>query len=171
MSPNPIYTEIKARLKKANYVIALIGGIVVFLTIFSTTIDVIGRFFNKPLAFVSETSEIALAVLVFLGWAYTQGEKGHISIDLVYNYLPKTVKRILSMFNPVFGIVLMGLMGYQGIIFSLQSKASHETTDSMHMALWPFKFLMVLGAVMLCLQLIFDMIDTWSNHDVEEETK
>jgi TRAP-type C4-dicarboxylate transport system permease small subunit len=161
------FANIKAWIKKTNYAIALIGGVVVFLTIFSTTIDVIGRFFNRPLTFISETSEIALAVMVFLGWAYTQMEKGHISIDLVYNYCPQKVKRILSMINPIFGIVLMGLMGYQGVIFSLQSKSSHEVSDSLHMVLWPFKFLIAVGAFMMCAQLIIDMIDMWLDGDIE----
>ena len=62
------YERIKALIRKFNYVVAIVGATLVFLTMFITTVDVVGRFFRIPFTGTMEISELTLAVMVFLGW-------------------------------------------------------------------------------------------------------
>jgi TRAP-type C4-dicarboxylate transport system permease small subunit len=153
------YTIIKARIQKFNYVVALVGATLVFLTMFMTTVDVVGRYFRRPFEGTQEISELALAVMVFLGWAYTQSEKGHIFIDIFFDRLPKWLRNIMDVINPLLGIVLLSLVAWQGITYSMESMVSHMNTDNLRIPVWPFHFTMVVGGITFCLQLVFDVVD------------
>jgi len=155
------YLCIKAWIQRFNYVIAMTGTALVFITMFITTTDVIGRYFRIPLPGAMEISELALGVMVFLGWAYTQAEKGHIAIDILFKRLPQRVKNILDVIIPLFGLALVGLIGWQSIRFGMDCKSSLEHTVDLGIPVWPFKLMILIGAITLCLQLIFDVIEAW----------
>jgi TRAP-type C4-dicarboxylate transport system permease small subunit len=153
------YERIKAWIQKFNCVVAIVGATLVFLTMFITTIDVVGRFFRVPFTGTMEISELTLAVMVFLGWAYTQAEKGHISIDIFFNILPKRLRNILEVMNPLFGIALLSLVVWQGVIYSMDTRVSQIATDNLGIPVWPFQFMIVIGGITFCLQLAFDFFD------------
>lgn len=154
-----IYENIKTWIQKFNYFVALVGATLVFLTMFITTIDVVGRFFRRPFLGTMEISELALAVMVFLGWSYTQAEKSHISIDLFFNMLPKRLQKILDLIHPLFGIALLSLVAWQSVKYTLDAKASLMETENLGIPFWPFHFMMFIGAITFCLQLVFDLVD------------
>jgi TRAP-type C4-dicarboxylate transport system permease small subunit len=156
-----VYLFIKAWVQRVNYVIAMAGIALVFITMFITTADVIGRYFRMPLPGAMELSELALGVMVFLGWAYTQAEKGHIAIDIVFKRLPQRVRNILDVLIPLFGLTLMVLIGWQAVRFGADCKSSLEQTVDLGIPVWPFKFMILIGAATLCLELIFDVIEAW----------
>jgi TRAP-type C4-dicarboxylate transport system permease small subunit len=153
------YERIKALIRKFNYVVAIVGATLVFLTMFITTVDVVGRFFRIPFTGTMEISELTLAVMVFLGWAYTQAEKGHISIDIFFNVLPKRLRDILDVMNPLFGIALLSLVAWQGVKYAMDTKVSHIATDNLGIPVWPFQFMIVIGGITFCLQLVFELVD------------
>jgi TRAP-type C4-dicarboxylate transport system permease small subunit len=157
------YKVIKDRVQKFNYFVAIVGATLVFLTMFITTIDVVGRFFGFPFQGTMEISELALAVMVFLGWAYVQAEKGHIFIDIFFNILPKKLRNIMDVINPLFGIMLLGLVAWQSVAYTMDSKVSLMRTDNIGIPYWPFHFMIFIGAVTFCLQLVFDLIDAVKN--------
>lgn len=153
------YGNIKAGIQKFNLIVAIVGATLVFLTMFVTTFDVVGRFFRIPFQGTMEISEMALAVMIFLGWAYTQAEKGHISIDIFFKILPRRVRNILDIINPLLGIALLSLVAWQSIKYSMDTKVSLIRTENLGIPVWPFQFMIFIGAVTFCLQLVFDFID------------
>jgi TRAP-type C4-dicarboxylate transport system permease small subunit len=153
------YERIKAWIQRFNRVVAIVGATLVFLTMFITTIDVVGRFFRIPFTGTMEISELTLAVMVFLGWAYTQAEKGHISIDIFFNILPKRLRNILDIMNPLLGIALLSLVVWQGVIYSMDTRVSQIATDNLGIPVWPFQLMIVIGGITFCLQLVFDFFD------------
>lgn len=153
------YGIIKVWIQKFNYLVAIVGATLVFLTMFVTTIDVAGRFFRIPFTGTMEISELALAVMVFLGWAFTQAEKGHIFIDIFFNILPKRLRNILDVMNPLLGIALLSLVAWQSVKYAMDTKISLIRTDNLGIPVWPFQFMIFIGAITFCLQLIFDLVD------------
>ena len=153
------YERIKAWIQKFNYIVAIVGATLVFLTMFITTVDVVGRFFRIPFTGTMEISELTLAVMIFLGWAFTQAEKGHIAIDIFFNVLPKRLRDILDVINPLFGIALLSFVAWQGVKYAMDTKVSQITTDNLGIPIWPFQFMIVIGGITFCLQLAFDLID------------
>ncbi|MGD9239127.1 MAG: TRAP transporter small permease subunit, partial [Desulfobacterales bacterium] len=78
------FESIRTVVAKFNYVLALIGGLVVVATMFMMTADVTARAFKLPLQGAVELAEVFMGLLVFFGWAYTQQQKRHIAIDILY---------------------------------------------------------------------------------------
>jgi TRAP-type C4-dicarboxylate transport system permease small subunit len=148
----------KAFITKTNYILAVIAAYVVFLSMFIMTADVTARFFQVALPGTVELVELFLAIMIFLGWSYTQEQGGHIAIDLVYRRLPKNFQRLLTLLHPVFGLVLMVIFCRQGYKFALYSRSGGEITENLNLPLWPFKLLIVVGAAAFCLQLIMEFI-------------
>jgi tripartite ATP-independent transporter DctM subunit len=82
-----------------NAVGACTGLVMVLLV----TVHVLSRtFFKKPLIGTVELEELMIVVLVFLGMAYTQLTRGHISVDFFTMRLPEGLRSVLSVF------ILMG---------------------------------------------------------------
>jgi TRAP-type C4-dicarboxylate transport system permease small subunit len=124
-----------------------------------TGIDVVGRYvFSKPLLGAFEMSELALAVVILLGWAYTQSVKGHIDIDLLYNHLPNGTKTVLDFFIPLLGLLLFSFVSWQGILFVIDSLGWNETTEMINIPVWIFKLMIFVGAFSISLQFIADIV-------------
>ena len=162
-----LFLKIKSAITRFNYIIALIGALVVFMTMFIMTADVSARFLKLPLPGAVELSEIALGVMVFLGWGYTQEQKAHVVIDVVYKRLPLTLRRFLDIADPIFGLVFMGIIGWISVDFILYSKVGGEYTENLMIPVWPFKTTILIGSISFCLQLIMDTIQAaqklWKN--------
>ena len=59
------------------------GRVVLALMMLHITVDVVLRyFFNRPIKGSYEVVEFMLVLLVYLGLAYTQTKKGHVSVTL-----------------------------------------------------------------------------------------
>lgn len=129
-----------------------------------TGIDVIGRYvFQSPLTGAYEMSELAMALVVLLGWAYTQVERAHVDIDLVYNRLPPLLQRFLDLLIPLFGLTLFVFIAWQSVNFVNDSIGWHETTDMLHLPVWIFKLLITIGAITLSLRFVADFITSCKN--------
>lgn len=158
------FEAIKTGITKFNYMLAFLGALVVVITMFIMTADVTARAFKWPLQGAVELAEIAMGLMVFLGWAYTQQQKRHIAIDILYIYFPAWLQRILDVINPVIGLVLMVIVAWLAYDFSIYSKVSGEVTENLRLPVWPFKLSVFLGAITLCLQLIFELVDAIRNY-------
>jgi TRAP-type C4-dicarboxylate transport system permease small subunit len=133
------------------------GALVVLMLV--TGVDVVGRYvFNRPLMGAYELSELALAVVILLGWAYTQSVKGHIDIDILYNRFPRPVKTVLDFFVPLLSLLLFSFIAWHGILFVIDSLGWHETSEMIDIPVWIFKLMIFIGAVSISLQFIVDII-------------
>ncbi|MBN2059159.1 MAG: hypothetical protein JW882_01975, partial [Deltaproteobacteria bacterium] len=57
------------------------------------------------------------------------------------------------------GIVLLSLVAWQSVEYTMDSRASLMRTDNIGIPYWPFHSMMFVGAITFCLQLIFDLVD------------
>ena len=136
-----------------------VGAGVLFALMLITGIDVVGRYvFKSPLTGAYEMSELAMASVVLLGWAYTQVEKAHVDIDLVYNRLPPFLQRFLDLLIPLLGLTLFVFITWQSVNFVNDSIGWHETTEMLHLPVWVFKLLITIGAVSLSLRFVTEFI-------------
>jgi TRAP-type C4-dicarboxylate transport system permease small subunit len=138
------------------------GALVILMLV--TGIDVVGRYiFNRPLVGAYELSELSLAIVILLGWAYTQSVKGHIDIDILYNKFPKSVRTVLDFFVPLLSLLLFSFIAWQGITFTIDSLGWHETTEMINIPVWIFKLMIFIGAISISLQFIVDIITACKN--------
>lgn len=147
------------RIEKLNKFIGSIGAGALVVLMLITGIDVVGRYaFHKPLLGAFEISELALALVILLGWGYTQSVKGHIDIDLLYSRLPLSLQTFLDFFIPLLGLCLFSFIAWQGIVFVIDSLGWNETSEMIGIPVWIFKLVIFIGAVSICLQFIADIV-------------
>lgn len=153
------YEWVKKGIIKFNYMTAILGALVIVFTMLMMTADVTARVFKWPLEGAVELAEVGMALLVFLGWTYTQEQKRHIAIDILFVNFPARFQRIINVFNTLIGLIFMSILAWLAYKFTIYSKVSTEVTENLDIPVWPFKLSLFVGAVMFCLQLIFDLVD------------
>ncbi len=134
-----------------------VGFVLMWLSWFLMAIIVwevlIRNFLNRPTIWAHELSVMLFGALTILSGGYTLKEKGHVNMDLLYSSLSgrwKTIMDIIAFpFLLIFAVVLMWL----GWGFAMDSFNTNEVSITPWAPLiWPVKFLVPLGALLLLLQ-------------------
>ena len=132
----------------------LAGATVVGL-MFLTVIDVVGRrFFGRPFQGTVELTQIAMVIIIYLGFAFAEHNRDHISVDIVYSRLRRGIQLVLSVLTSAFGIVLIGLLAYRLYAYSGVLRGGGYTTPTRGIPLAPFALIAVGGAVLFALALV-----------------
>lgn len=119
--------------------------------------DVILRYvFNAPTKWVGEISSFLMVVIVLMGLAYTQKERGHIKVDIILSRLPKAVRRwaelMILVISFVFTIILLYLTAGD---FWLSVKWGTTSESVMAFPLAPWQAFIPIGLAILALVLIW----------------
>lgn len=120
--------------------LAILGGFVLFVMIIITCISIFGRaFIFLGLAPISGDFELveagsAFAVFAFLPWC--QLNRGHASVDIFTNFLPKSANRWIDFIAEIlmgFAIIIIAWKLWDGTI----SKSKYgETTFILQFPIW-----------------------------------
>ncbi|MFC1580724.1 TRAP transporter large permease subunit [Thermodesulfobacteriota bacterium] len=137
------------------------GRIVLALMVALITGDVILRyFFNRPIKGSYELVEFMLILLVFLGLAYTQTKKGHVSISL---FTAKMSPGRISVLHSATYLLCLGIFSIISWRCVLQAQVlrSNETASGvLFIPNYPFMWVVVLGSVLLTLVFLKDFIES-----------
>ncbi len=137
-----------------------IAMVILFLLMILGGSEVIGRYvFNRPIVAVLELSQIMQALMVFLAWAYTTAERAHIRVEFLVRKLSQRFQSILDFIISIVGILLFGLIAWQAAVKAVFYWKSNMQVDVLFIPLAPFQLFLSIGAVMLCLELIAQMIE------------
>ena len=139
--------------------LAYLGAVALLGMMLLTTADVAGRYiFNKPIMGAFELTEFMVLILIFSFLAQAQSEKTHVSVDLFFSRLPKKLRILMSLFNHIICLVLMGLIAWMSAVRAIELKTFAEASSNLQIPKYPFAFFVVIGCVVLCLEYIRDLI-------------
>jgi TRAP-type C4-dicarboxylate transport system permease small subunit len=144
----------------AGIINVYIMGLALFVMMLVGTADVIGTKFAKwPIPGAYESTSALMVVIVFGGIAYAQLKKRHISVALVASRLPSRAREILSLTGLVLGAAYFGVLTWRCALFFWESWLIKESEASLiHFPLYPSKFIMIVGAGLMFLQLLVDIV-------------
>lgn len=135
--------------------LALLAAIALILLALNVFVDVLGRAFLKtPLPGTLEmTAQWWMPVLTLLAFAYTERRQEHIKVTILLDALPLRMRQVIEgCFGLVATALLIGLAWYS-FKEAMDSYGYGETTSSLPpVAIWPFKFVAVLGVAALAMQ-------------------
>lgn len=139
------------------------GRIAAWLTlvgILILTYEVAGRYFfgfTWPLA--HELSTKLLGVMYVLAGSYALLEKSHVGVDVLYSRMPRKVKAGIDVFVSVFFFLFVGAILIYGWEFFTDSYGRlQRSLENPELVVYPFKFFIPLGALLLLLQGIANLI-------------
>jgi TRAP-type C4-dicarboxylate transport system permease small subunit len=131
-----------------------VAGAMLLALMLLTVIDVVGRsFFNTPFGGTVELTEMAMVVIVYLGFGHAQHEDDHVSVDIVYVNLRRRAQLVLTVFNGFFGVFVIGLLTWNLYQFAATLDGGGYTTAVLKIPQGPVALVGVGGAVMFVLAL------------------
>ncbi len=137
----------------------LLGAVGMILSMLLGVADVIGtKFLGLPVPGTLEVTESTMVLIVFGALAYTQSRRGHIRVELLYNHVGPRAKSCMEAATHSLALVYFGLLGWQGFNELLYSWELREATmGAIRFPLYPARFLLFAGTVLLLLQLAVDL--------------
>lgn len=156
-----ILRRIESGVRKVNHFLFQVGGGFILCVLVITMIDVPGRYFRHPLPGAFELCQVALLAMVFLTLAHTQAEKGHVKLDMLYNFFPPQARRLADVTTSLLGLLLAVLLAWAALAYTLNSRAGGQSTDELGIPIYIFQFLMFIGMLALSCQFILDLRDSY----------
>ena len=157
---NNIAQHYVSAIRKTGKVCVDVAMVILFLLMLLGASEVIGRFFfNRPIVAVLELSQIMQAMIVFLAWAYTTAQRSHVRVELFVRGFSSRLQAILEFVIAILGVVLFGLIAWQAAKKAVFYWETNMQVDVLFIPLAPFQLFLSIGAILLCLELIAQMIE------------
>jgi len=148
---------------KLNQIFSAFCGWLMLAMMVLLIIDILTRSVKKPLQGMAELSVFVMMVVIYLGLARCEENRGHVYLEIGRNLLPPSFRKISEGVAYLLAIITAGVLlyvGAQNALFSFMSNESIEGT--VELRIWPIKFIMVIGLIFFFLQIIFNGItDFW----------
>jgi len=164
-SPNEssLIKKISDSLEKLNYFLTNIthniSMVLLFLLMFLTAIDVVGRFFfNKPITGTFELTGILLAFVIFYSLGMLQIKDQHIEIDFLTNKFPEKTQDILNMLISFFLFIFLILFTWQLIELMKRLYASNSVSGDLGLPMYLIVAFVSIGALLFTLSFLSQLL-------------
>lgn len=141
--------------------VLLLGAVGMILSMLLGVADVVGtKFLDYPVPGTLEVTESTMVLIVFGALAYTQRQRGHIRVEILYNYCSPRTKSFMEIVTHGVAFAYFFLVAWQGVSELQYSWEIKEATmGTIRFPLYPARFLLVLGTGLLLLQLLLDLVE------------
>ena len=140
-------------------VLALGGGVVLLGLMGLVAYDVVMRYVLRiPFLGAYEMTELAMALIVFLGLPYCAATNGHVAVDVLGRWLDRPAFRWVNVLLPLAGAVLTAIMAWQSVHYAMDSNARGEATNMLRIELFPFQ---LVGAASMALFSVVLLLQAW----------
>jgi TRAP-type C4-dicarboxylate transport system permease small subunit len=127
---------------RALRVLALGGGVVLLGLMGLVAFDVVMRYVLRiPFLGAYEMTELAMALIVFLGLPYCASTGGHVAVDVLGPVLERPGFRWVNAILPLAGAALTAVMAWQSVLYAIASRSRGEATNMLRIDLFPFQLL------------------------------
>jgi TRAP-type C4-dicarboxylate transport system permease small subunit len=124
-----------------------------------TFISVSGRMaFELPVKGYFELIELLMLLMTIFAVSYTASKKGHIRVDILSNYLPKKVNRVLDIITFAVAFLFFVLVTWRGWVNGMDNLGDKLTTGVLHIPIYPFNFFLAVGTAILALVFLGDFL-------------
>lgn len=139
--------------KALSFLILGIVGIICF--------EIAARyFFNRPSLWAEPFSTYLLCICSLLGGGFTLLRGGHVNVDVVYGRFPFRTRAIVACATSFLAFIFVAVLIWMGWKMAYKSLLVNEMAGSVQRwPLFPFKFMVPLGAALLLLQCLARFIN------------
>lgn len=124
------------------------------IAVFAYYFEVVARYvFNSPTIWVHEGMFLMFGMQYLIAGAYAAMTDAHVKVDVFYAEWSPLRKAVVDLFTSIFFFIFAGTLLVTGWIFAMDATVVNEVSFSeWTIAYWPFKWAIVVGAVLLILQ-------------------
>ncbi|MBN1999086.1 TRAP transporter small permease subunit [candidate division KSB1 bacterium] len=139
---------------KLLYPLMLLICIVIFIEIVMRTV------FNNPTTWTFETTQFLFIICTFLAAGHLLRDRGHIGVDIIYSKFSRKRQVLIDILTFPFFVLFVGSLLFFGFEFAFDSLMKFERTGSVwDPVVFPIKFAVPIGATLLMLQGICNLIE------------
>lgn len=113
---------------------------------FLTAVDVIGRFFGRPISGSYQISELTQLWIVCLAWPLSIIKSSHVSVKFLIFRMPSVIKKISSILTHLIAMGVFASIAWQGLEMVKRSFRQVELVNILDIPLYPFQIAVPLGA-------------------------
>lgn len=139
-----------------NFITGKFASLILFAMMMLTFSDVAGRFLWRPIHGTHELTYLGLAVMIFISLGFTQQAKGHISVGVLIDKLPRRGQAIVDAVSYVFMLIILTLMAWQTYEFAIRKLNS--VTGDLNLPVSTFMFISVVGIAIFALTVLLDLL-------------
>lgn len=131
----------------------------IFVFMFLMVYEVIARyFFESPTIWVHEVCGYIFAAYIALTGGWVLLEKGHVAVDIIYQYFPDKAKRFADVAVSIVALFMFSVLFWQGYKFAWHAFATNQHSHTLFgPPLWPVKTMLPAGALLFILQILADL--------------
>jgi TRAP-type C4-dicarboxylate transport system permease small subunit len=135
-----------------------LSGIVLFLMMMLTVVDVALRAFWRPITGTYELVAMAGAVVVAFAIPQTSWDNAHIFVDFLLEKRSQTVKRTFGLFTRLLGVILFVILGYYLLTKSNHLFKSGDVSLTLGIPYYPVAYGLAFCAFMEALVLVLQTV-------------
>jgi len=147
--------RLSARLNQ--WTVWLAGGAMVLMMLISVT-NIILRIASRPFGGTTEMVGWLAALTAALALGYTQMNRGHVAIDLLVSRFSRRARAVLDSITSFISIALVVLATRQLTVHAGNLWQRGSVSETMHLAYFPFTYVVAFGFSCLALALLVDGI-------------
>ena len=137
----------------------VIGVIAIGMLMLIIASDVLGRFlFNNPITGTVDYCEYVMVIAVYLAVSYCALVKGHVSVDLIVAKFSQRGQVIIDSVTGFVSLAFFSLIAWQSVSILFEARNRGEVSMTVGIPSWPFRAILLVGIVMLCLVLLIDLV-------------
>lgn len=144
----------ESALTKLCRILNIIGIVVLMGMVALTVIDVVGRYFKRPVVGSTEITEFMMVTIVFLclGWVAVRGKM--VSVDLITMRLSKRTNAILNSITMAIGLVVVVCLAWRSFAATLETQKDKVSSMILHIPSAPFMWILSVGFSVLTLVMV-----------------
>lgn len=158
----------KDPLRVLNTISTGIGACILFCMVALGGANMVLRSLGLPVTGTYELMGLGGAMIAALAMGGTQEAKGHIQVTVLDGILPPGLRRGLDATAHILSTLFFGMVAWRLFELSWALQESGELSETLRLPFYPVVFLVGLGFVILCLNLIHQ---TWGVLPVRKESR
>lgn len=147
--------------------IAVAAGFALFLLMLLVVANALTRkLINWPILGTQEITEALMPLIILLPLGFTQLQRGHIRVQLLTDRLPHGARRLIYILTLAIGCAFFAWVAWATYLYGLRAIHVGETAWGLiRFPIWPSKMGVALGAVLLSIQFLLDIVKSFVDGD------
>jgi TRAP-type C4-dicarboxylate transport system permease small subunit len=135
-----------------------IAGVAITFIMALTVLDVVLRFFRRPIVGTYELVAFTGAVVIGFAIPLTSWMRGHIFVDFFTGKLPNAARSIFNLITRCMGVGLFLLIGWNLILVGMDLQKSGEVSLTLQLPFYPVAYGLAVSCFVQCMVLLADMV-------------
>lgn len=135
---------------------------------FLTAVDVIGRFFGRPISGSYQISELTQLWIICLAWPLTVSMSSHVSVTFIISRLPTIAKQIAGVLVNFVAMAIFAIIAWKGFEMVMRSREQAELVNILDIPIYPFQIAVPIGAALSFLVYLVQLVFLAAGRNVSQ---